>query len=546
MKHKISTWKITNLFYHIINLSSILKIMTKQDFFSRQQSKGTFSWGTIRQQPQKSKNSHTGTWLTIIIIIVLIAVGIVYKNDIFDQKIEPIENESTYVIWTDIEVEGKLSSDWDILNYTHSITNSEWEIYLLKSKTISLNNITNLSWTYTIEGTIESIYNGKPLVEVSSITTTSQEWNNEWEAVSIEDNTPQGIYIAKAWLGFSQEFFDNFALVWDNHDNGSITVKNLDNNETTTINYFTCTDAWDTNCKQLTKTFESNAIKKITTINWDTFYKLPDVKSWYFQNNNRRGYFINNANDEEVEKLKDYIIIPNLESISKIVNRYGLKACFWNDKWMNTIKSHTAEKVDWNILVTMKWEWEKLFTCEAVIDLSLPTKLEFIDIKVEDKPEVTTGANEEVKEETKQEIKEEVKEEEKTEAKETAKETVSVETPSTKQFAINLAKPMTYNWRWYTMIFPSSNISYTSDATDEDFNQAGVRCTHAIKAIQYKNKEQLKDNPSVTIYECTAKNWIQVQWNNYIIKELGDKKFVIQINDPAWYDFAKNITIESL
>ncbi|MBR6907838.1 hypothetical protein IKN40_05080 [bacterium] len=56
------------------------------------------------------------------------------------------------------------------------------------------------------------------------------------------------------------------------------------------------------------------------------------------------------------------------------------------------------------------------------------------------------------------------------------------------------------------MIFPSSNISYTADATDEDFDQAGVRCTHAIKAIQYKNKDQLKDNPSVTIYECTAKN----------------------------------------
>lgn len=519
--------------------------MTKQDFFSRQQSKGTFSWGTIRQQPQKSKSNHTGTWLTIIIIIVLIVVGIMYRNDIFDQKIEPVENESTYVIWTDIEVEGKLSSDWDILNYTHSLTNSEWEIYLLKSKTISLGNITNLSWTYTIEGTIESIYNGKPLVEVSSITTTSQEWTSEWEAVSVEDNTPQGTYISKAWLGFSQEFFDNFALVWDNYDNGSITVKNLDNNETTTISYFTCTDAWDTNCKQLTKTFESNAIKKITTINWDTFYKLPDVKSWYFQNNNRRGYFINNANDEEVEKLKDYIIIPNLESISKIVNRYGLKTCFWDDKWMNTIKSHTADKVGWEILVTMKWEWEKLFTCEAVIDLSLSTKLDFIDIKVEDKPEINEETKDEVKEENK-EVKEETKEEQKNEIKETAKETVSVETPATKQFAINLDKQMTYDSkRNYVLKFPSSNISYTSDISNEDFDQVGVRCTHTIKAIQFKNKEQLQDNPAVTIYECTAKNGIQLPWNNYVLKELGDKKFVIQINDPARYDFAKNIVIES-
>jgi hypothetical protein len=31
-----------------------------------------------------------------------------------------------------------------------------------------------------------------------------------------------------------------------------------------------------------------------------------------------------------------------------------------------------------------------------------------------------------------------------------------------------------------------------------------------------------------------------------MLKELWDKKFIIQINDPAWYDFAKNITIESL
>nr|MBR6100056.1 hypothetical protein [bacterium] len=56
------------------------------------------------------------------------------------------------------------------------------------------------------------------------------------------------------------------------------------------------------------------------------------------------------------------------------------------------------------------------------------------------------------------------------------------------------------------MVFPSSNISYTADASDEDFNQAGVRCSHEIKVIQYKNKEQLKENPAITIYECTAKN----------------------------------------
>ena len=512
--------------------------MSKQDFFSRQQSNGAFSWGTIRQQPQKNKDSHIGTWIVVILIIILIACGIIYKNNIFDQNIEITEEKSEYEIGTDIQVEWKLSADGDILNYTHSLTTEDSEIYLLKSKTVSLNNISNLSGTFTIKWTIESLYNWKPLVEVSSyITPTTSE---NWESIEVVDNTPQWTYITHAWLWFSQAFYDNYAFVGDDNK-GNISIKNLDNNEVTTINYFACTDAWDTNCKQLSKTFEANAEKKITTINWDTFYKLPEVKSWYFQNNNWRGYFINNASDEEVEKIKDYIIIPNPNSIKDIVNRYWLKVCFWNDQWINTIKSHTTSKVVNDILVTMKWEWEKLFTCEAVIDLSLPTKLDFVDIKIEEK---TTEEAEitEVKEETK-ETENQVKEEQQ---KETAKETVSVETPSTKQFAINPEKSMTYAWRGYSMVFPSSNISYTADAWDEDFNQAGVRCSHEIKVIQYKNKEQLKENPAVTIYECTAKNWIKVQWNNNILKELWDKKFVIQINDPAWYDFAKNITIESL
>jgi hypothetical protein len=106
-----------------------------------------------------------------------------------------------------------------------------------------------------------------------------------------------------------------------------------------------------------------------------------------------------------------------------------------------------------------------------VIDLSLSSKLDFIDIKVEDKPEIQEETKEEVKEENK-EVKEEAKEEQKNEAKETAKETVSVETPSTKQFAINLDKQMTYDSkRNYVLKFPSSNISYTSDISNEDFDQ---------------------------------------------------------------------------
>ena len=93
------------------------------------------------------------------------------------------------------------------------------------------------------------------------------------------------------------------------------------------------------------------------------------------------------------------------------------------------------------------------------------------------------------------------------------------------------------------MIFPSSNISYTSDAVNEDFNQVWVRCGYTVKAIQYKYKEDLQTNPSIIIYECSFKNGFKLPWENYFLKELNDKKFVIEVREPSWFDFAKNIQI---
>ena len=104
-------------------------------------------------------------------------------------------------------------------------------------------------------------------------------------------------------LWFPIDFNDNYTFVGEAWENNSISIKNFENEKITKIDFFNCSDSWDTNCKQLTKTFDANATKKITTLNGDIYYKLPDVKSWYFQNWNWRGYFINDADDEEVEKL---------------------------------------------------------------------------------------------------------------------------------------------------------------------------------------------------------------------------------------------------
>ena len=517
--------------------------MPKQDFFSKQENKGTFSWGTIRQQPQKQSWWHATLWIVIILIIILWIAAYFYKDKLFNQEyVEPaVENQ--YAIWNSIVEEGVLSADWDLLNYTHSLTNDQWDIFLLKSKSISLNNISDLSWKFKIEGTVESLYWGYPLVEVIRIesTTVNEEGNVE---ILVDEGTPW-IFVANAWIGFPVDFYDNYAFVWEAWENGTISVKNLDNEKITTINFFNCTDAWDTNCKQLTRTFESNASKKITTLNWDIYYKLPDVKSWYFQNGNWRGYFINDADDEEVEKLKDFIIIPNSEIIKDIVTRYGVRVCLWSDQWLNTITSHTVEKTSEGLVLTMKWEGEKDFECKAVIDFSQATQLRFLDIKVVEKTEAEE--NKDVKEK-KVEENTQVENTESTVQKEVATSSSEPITPSVTQFPINLEKAMTYNSSrgGYSMSFPSSNISYTSDAVSEDFDQVWVRCSYTVKVIQYKNKEELQTNPAVIVYECSFKNDFTLPGGNFFLKELGDKKFVVEVRDPAWFDFAKNIVISEL
>lgn len=96
------------------------------------------------------------------------------------------------------------------------------------------------------------------------------------------------------------------------------------------------------------------------------------------------------------------------------------------------------------------------------------------------------------------------------------------------------------------MSFPSMNIAYEAFNTDEDFGQAGLRCHYGIRVIQYKNKDLIASEPTIIIHECSSKNEIQLPGENYLIKELGEKKFLITIRDSAWLDFAKNILIQLL
>ena len=66
-----------------------------------------------------------------------------------------------------------------------------------------------------------------------------------------------------------------------------------------------------------------------------------------------------------------------------------------------------------------------------------------------------------------------------------------------------------------------------------------------IRVVKYADKEQLQTNPAVEIYECSARNAVTSPGEQYLVVESVGKTFIIKINDPAWIDFAKNISFNA-
>jgi hypothetical protein len=66
-----------------------------------------------------------------------------------------------------------------------------------------------------------------------------------------------------------------------------------------------------------------------------------------------------------------------------------------------------------------------------------------------------------------------------------------------------------------------------------------------INVIKYSEKENLEISPAVRIYECdwsVNESWAQ----GIVVYPRVDKKFVVQMNDGAWYDFSTHLNFEEL
>ena len=367
--------------------------------------------------------------------------------------------------------------------------------------------------------------------------------NQEEDDTNIVLDESSWVYILGAGIQFLPSFFDKYLLL-NEWENGEILIQNMDSGEEITLNYFRCNSADpNRNCKWLNETFANNSAQSFVTSEWDVYYKQSEVQSWFVANWDRWGVFINDVSDDIVYELKDLMKFANEKNMNEWIKSRAMKLCQWSwEKLQNIGNSDISLKQEW-LVVSVSWDGlEKQMTCQILVDFSLPTKWVLKSLTLWDDVVESTEEDNQEKEEEK------VDDSSNTEEKqEVISSSNFVLDKSVAQFPLKEEWGLVYNssrW-WYSLQFPSSNISYAVSSVKENFWRSDISCSYVINVIKYSEKENLEVSPSIRIYECwgtVSNSWAP----EILVYPKGDKLFVVQLNDSSWWDFANNLKFTAL
>jgi hypothetical protein len=473
------------------------------------------------QSNSHKSNSNIGFWI-VFISILFFAFLVFSKWDKISNFLGSTSDapsvESGFVVWEQISVEGILTQDGDFITHTHKLTTLSSGIFGLKSKTINLNQY---SWTIVVEWIIDSQYQDLYILEVSNIIAQIAE-NLSWDSMTWE-TLYQWSYLPELWLFLSPDFFQEYSIV--STGKTAIELKSLSSSVPIKIEYFVC-KKWDPNkdCKQLSTTFAESSEKNFTNQYGVVFYKLSEVNSWFFANQELFGYFVNWVSEQELTNVASHIQLSNAWYVDTVLKPSISSFCRQGNVIMTQIKKSSFSLDMGKPAVSFDGSWEKgSVSCTLVLDMSssLFGTLKSFTYKEESLTgTLQTGLQQPI---------------------------VSIPSqadPTVKQFAITPEKPLTFtSGRGHSIVFPSSRISYSTSNVSEDLGQLWVNCYAATKVIEYTKKDLIDSEPSVIVYECKLKANVTLPTEYYSYPLSDWRIFVASVRDPAWHDFASNIQV---
>lgn len=480
----------------------------------------------VETKPKKQKKSVSVSTLIISIVATIVFVFIIANKRWkivsifwFDSQEKEQNVSSQLNVWDEVSLSWIIDNNWDIINYTHTIESLEfWEL-ALKSSKINLNNYKNEVY---IEGIVEKVYQGIPIVWVSII--YSLDLNEDEEQDDILELNYESKFLANIGIYLDSEFFQKYSLL-NEWEWWILKIKNSETNEIINLSYFLCSSSDNNkNCERFNQIFvQSNAEKFIDTYGI-SYYKQTETQSRFFSNDSLFWYFINDVNDSLTKDLIKYIQIINKSFIEKnILNKIDI-LCRESGNWIKKIDETSISLKNQELFVDIKWNNEsESFECKLKINPNLKNMATLVELKsLWEIEKQDTNDNSENKD----------------------KIEVNYDRDSdVPQFPINLEKALTFTSRkWFSYVFPSSNIAYAAQNTQKDFEQLWVNCYSVMNVVQYSEKELVNQKWEVKVYECSIKEHFK-ESKNLIHKKIWEKEFVIEIINPAWVAFANNIWI---
>lgn len=423
-----------------------------------------------------------------------------------------------------------ISQSGDMSVYTHTVE-TEYGLLWLKSSKINL-------WNYTDEvyfqWFVEKIHQWVPVVSVSTIYETDFEDENDEEFTG----DTQSKYLPKLWLYLDDKFFEKYSLL-NEWDGKSLKLKELDSNKIIEIQYFVCSKtSMSENCDNLVQSIGWTASQKSVDSYGNTYYKQsePEIQSRFFTNW-LYGYFIKDVEDRYINDLSKYLILINKKYVDRNVVENVSKLCKDDSTSLKKVTNSEVKLKNSKIVYILSWtDWEDVVVnCELEVD---PTeKYGAKLLKFEAKWEVSKNDESKSEEDIGWDDSDFQKDD----------KAVALD-PSVKQFPLKPEWWLVYtSSRWgYSLQFPSANIAYEASASSTTVGDGGLKCPYVINVIKYADKDNLKESPTVQIYECVwdanTTSWAP----GIVIYSKANKVFVAQVMDPARFDFANNLSISEI
>lgn len=299
------------------------------------------------------------------------------------------------------------------------------------------------------------------------------------------------------------------------------------------IDYFVCQKGVEgKDCDVLQNNFAQYSNQSYANADGVTLYKMPEANTW-FARTELFGYFFNDMSVDTVLDLHKHIRYVTVNGIKKVYARL----CTNTDQSIQKLGTITLKLQSHAIQATVLWSGSQNQSVQCIIDVDyrLPYKgvMSSFDVLssvpsptavIQSTGNTSSSSDSTIIKPTK---------------------TVDVLKPNVPQFALKIDKWLTYtSTRWYTLKFPSPNISYRTALQNSDLWVAGTKCSAVIKVTAYANKDLVETNPSVRISECSVVG--KIDTSKTIQYTLGTSIFVVEVLDPARVDFAKNLVFTEI